>query len=83
MFNGTRVLHLVDSISDHCAILIADTIAVQPPRKHRFHFKEMWTKKEECKEIIKNAWVGSLHQCMPEGIATSLQVCAAGLARWN
>ena len=24
-----------------------------------------------------------MHQCMPEGIATSLQVCAADLARWN
>ena len=82
MFNGTRVLHLVDLTSDHCALLIADTIAVQPPQKHRFHFEETWTKKE-CKEIIKNAWEGSLHQCKPKGIDTSLQVCVADLARWN
>ena len=27
-FNGTRVLHLVESTSDHCALLIADSIAV-------------------------------------------------------
>ena len=31
MFSGTRVLHLVDSTFDHCALLIADTIVVQPP----------------------------------------------------
>ena len=24
-----------------------------------------------------------MHQCTPEGIATSLQVCAVDLARWN
>ena len=45
-FSGTRVLHLVDSTSDHCALLIADSIALQPSRKHRFHFEEMWTKKK-------------------------------------
>ncbi|XP_075658987.1 uncharacterized protein LOC142628835 [Castanea sativa] len=82
-FNGTRVLHLVDSTSDHCALLITDSSVVQPPRKRRFQFEEMWTKKEECKEIIKNAWVGGLHQGTPEGIAASLQSCAADLARWN
>ena len=30
MFNGTRVLHLVDSTSDHCTLLIVDSITVQP-----------------------------------------------------
>ncbi|KAK9986453.1 hypothetical protein SO802_031404 [Lithocarpus litseifolius] len=32
-FNGTRVLHLGDSTSDHCALLITDSIAMQPSRK--------------------------------------------------
>ena len=82
-FNGSRVLHLVDSTSDHCALLIFDFIAVQPSQKHRFHFEEMWTKKEECKEIIKNAWEGCLHQDTPEGIATCLQNCATNLVRWK
>ncbi|KAL0011423.1 hypothetical protein SO802_006531 [Lithocarpus litseifolius] len=82
-FNGTRVLHLVDSTSDHCAMLVADSIAVQPSRKRRFHFEEMWTKKEECKEIIRNAWEGGLHQGTPGGITSSLQNCATDLERWN
>lgn len=50
-FNGTRVHHLVDSTSDHCALLIADSIAVQPSRKHRFHFEEMWTKKRSVRKL--------------------------------
>ena len=43
----------------------------------------MWIKKEECKEIIKNAWERSLHQGTLEGIATCIQNCATDLARWN
>ena len=82
-FNGTRVLQLVESTSDHCALLIADSIAVQPSKKRRFHFEEMWTKKEEWREIIKNAWEGCLHQGTPESISSGLQNCAADLARWN
>ena len=82
-FNGTRVLHLVDSTSNHCTLLIADFLAVQPSRKRRFHFEEVWTKKEECKEIIRNAWEGRLHHGTLSSIATCLQNCAADLERWN
>ena len=74
---------MVDSISDYCALLIADSITVQPSQKLRFHFEEMWKIKEECKEIIKNAWEGSLHQGTPRGITTCLQNYAADLERWN
>ena len=42
----------------------------------------MSTKKEECKEIVKNA-KGSLHQCTPKGIAISHKNCTADLAKWN
>ena len=72
-FSGTQVLHLVESTSDHCALLIADSIAVQPSRKCRFHFEEMWTKKEECREIIKNAWEGCLHRGTPKSISSGPQ----------
>ena len=82
-FSGTRVLHLVDSTSDHCALLIADSIALQPSRKHRFHFEEMWTKKKECKDIIKNTWESCLHGGTPGSISSSLQSCAAELEKWN
>ena len=82
-FSGTRVLHLVDSTSDHCALLIADSIAMQPSRKRKFHFKEIWTKKKECKDIIKNAWEGCLHMGTPDSISSSLQSYVAELEKWN
>ena len=43
----------------------------------------MWTKKEECKEIIKAAWEGCLNQNTPEGVVASLQNVATDLVRWN
>ena len=43
----------------------------------------MWTKKEECKDIIKNAWEGCLHKGIPDSISSSLQSCAAELEKWN
>ena len=79
-FSGTRVLHLVDSTFDHCALLIADSIAMQPSRKRRFHFEEMWTKKKECKDIIKNAWGGA---CIGALQIVSLQVFKAVQLSWR
>ena len=82
-FNGVRVFHLIDSTFDHCALLITDKTTPNQPRKRRFHFEAMWTKKEECKEIIKVAWEGCLDQNTPEGVVASLQNVAADLVRWN
>ena len=74
---------MIDSTSDHCALLITDKITPNQPRKRRFHFEAMWTKKEECKEIIKVAWEGCLNQNTPEGVVASLQNVATDLVRWN
>ncbi|XP_075655017.1 uncharacterized protein LOC142625210 [Castanea sativa] len=41
-FKDARVHHIVDSTSDHCALLISNSFALWPTRKHRFHFKAMW-----------------------------------------
>ena len=82
-FKGVRVLHLVDSTSDHCALLITDKITPNQPQKRRFHFEAMWTKKEECREIIKLAWEGCPNQNTSKGIVASLQNCAEDLLRWN
>ena len=71
-FNGVRVRHLIDLTFDHCALLIIDKTTRNQPRKRRFHFEAMWTKKEECKEIKKAAWEGCLNQNTPEGVVASL-----------
>ena len=55
----------------------------QPPRKRRFHFEAMWTKREDCKDIIKDAWNGCRDLSMPSGLANGLRQCAIDLSLWN
>jgi len=79
-FQNTRVHHLIDSISDHCALLISNKVVVQPQQRRRFHFEAMWTHKEECKEVIRDAWNACLDTSTPEGLALSLRKCAVNLS---
>ena len=62
-YRETRLYHLVDSTSDHCALLVTDTLPQKPLRKRRFHFKAMWTKREDYKAVIKASWEGCLQIC--------------------
>ena len=56
-YKDVRVHHLVESTSDHVAPLIFDSFAMKKPQR-RFQFEAMWTKREECKDIIMEAWTG-------------------------
>ena len=82
-FQNTRVHHLFYSTSDHCALLISDTMFVQPSKKRQFHFEAMWIHKEDCKDIIRNAWSACRDTSMPGGLALSLKHCAANLLSWS
>ena len=82
-FQNTRVHHLIDSTSDHCALLVSNMVVVQPPQRHCFHFEVMWTHREECKEVIQEAWNTCLDTSTPEGLAFSLRKCAADLSSWS
>ncbi|XP_075663110.1 uncharacterized protein LOC142632622 [Castanea sativa] len=82
-YKEARVHHIVDSTSDHFALLISNSVAYQQPRRRRFHFEVMWTKKEECMDIIEAAWRNSTNQNNPRGMAKILNQCAAELSRWN
>ena len=53
----------------------------QPPRKRRFHFEAMWIKREDCKDVIKDAWNGCGDLSSPSGIANGLRQCASNLSR--
>ena len=76
--------HLVESTSDHCALLIFYDIVVQKhPNQRRFQFEAMWARREECKNIIQEVWDGSQELNSPSGIAARLSHCAENLSRWN
>ena len=75
--------HLVESTSDHCILLISNENSPSKPHKCRFHFEAMWTKREDCCEVIEAAWYNIEITNTPEGIALGLQHCATELSRWN
>ena len=72
-FKDTRVHHLVESTYDHCILLISNANSPSKPHKHQFHFKTIWTKREDCREVIKVAWRNGEITNTPEGIALGLQ----------
>ena len=75
--------HLVESASDHCALLIIDSFVPQSPQKRRFQFEAMWTRREDCRDVIKEAWTGSVRANNPSDIVAGLKRCADELSRWN
>jgi len=54
-FGGMKAHHLVDSTSDHSALLISDSTIQRQNRVKRFHIKAMWAKNAKCKTIIENS----------------------------
>ena len=82
-FERMKVYHLVDSTSDHYALLVTDSRARHRPRVRRFHFEAHWVKREDCKSIIEASWGFGVDLSTPKGIAENLRICAADLSRWN
>ncbi len=56
-FDGASVQHLAWQNSDHCLVLLSipDVITVRRNKKV-FRFEAMWTKEEECRQVIDSAW---------------------------
>ena len=52
-FRDTRVHHLVETTSDHCALLITDSFAPQSPRKRKFQLP--WLCFGDFNEIVSTA----------------------------
>ena len=82
-YKDVRVHHLVESVSDHYALLIIDFIVSQSPRKRRFQFEAMWTRRAECRDIIRTAWNDSVNLYSPNGMVAGLKQCGDDLSRWN
>ena len=82
-YKDIKVHNLVESTSNHCALLISDATIQKHPNRRRFQFEAMWTKREECKDIIQEEWDGSQELNSPIGIAARLSCCTENLSRWN
>ena len=82
-YKDMRVHHLMESTSYHCALLIMDSIVSQSPQKRRFQFEAMWTRSDECRDVIRAAWNDSVNLYNPNGMVAGLKQCADELSRWN
>lgn len=72
-FKEARVHHIVESTSDHCALLLPNSLASQPPRKCRFLFETLWTRREDCRDIIIVTWNSNMNISSPTGMALGLK----------
>ena len=82
-FGEVRVNHLVDSTSDHCALYVVDPKTPKQPRTRRFHFEAMWTKNDECRNIIEATWSIAGNVNTAECMAVALKACAMDLKAWS
>ena len=83
LYRTSRVFHIVDSTSDHCALLLTNQQASPIRGKRRFHFEAAWIRYEKCKEIIQEVWKNHSGMHSSSGLVKGLNDCASGLARWN
>ena len=79
-FEGMRVYHLVDSTSDHCALLLTTSPPHRSSHVKRFHFEALWTKNEDRREIIESSWGMGFDLSTLEGMIENLKLCAFELS---
>lgn len=82
-FQNIKVQHLVDTTSDHFPILLAHAKVLKERRKRKFHFEAIWTRRADCKELIKGFWDGGINLSSPNGLGTGLKQCAEALVKWS
>ena len=82
-FRDIKVRHLVDTTSDHCPLLLAESRVLQQRGKRRFHFEAMWTRRVDCKDIIEQVWNEGTGLNNPSGLITGLRQCVDALSNWS
>ena len=80
-FSNIRVQHLDETTSDHCPLLLADSVSSQKRGKRRFFFEAIWTRRADCKELIKEVWNSNTISHDPSSLSAGLKVCADRLAK--
>ena len=82
-FGELKVYRLVDSTSDHCALLITDPRTRNQSKTRHFHFEAQWTKREDCRATFEATWGVGVDLSTPNGISENLRSCAAELSKWS
>ena len=80
-FSNVRVQHLDETTSDHCPLLLADSVSFQKRGKRRFFFEAIWTRRANCKELIKEVWNSNTISYAPSSFSAGIKACADRLAK--
>lgn len=81
-FPKAGVRHLCNSNSDHNTIML-DTNLETEMGSRPFLFEAMWTKEEESKMVVENAWQTRVEGSHGFRLAKTLSVTSGELVRWN
>ena len=83
IFHEAKVHHVLMSASDHCLlVLLLKKNQYSKRGKKRFLFEAMWTREEECKEVIEMAW-DPYKDDSAWPIQERLERCQRQLQCWN
>ena len=82
-FSNVRVQHLDETTSDHCPLLLVDSVSFKKRGKCRFFFEALWTRRADYKELIKEVWNTNSISHDPSSFSARLKVCADRLAKWG
>ncbi|KAL5569408.1 hypothetical protein UlMin_025983 [Ulmus minor] len=93
LFSNAQVTNLGFSHLDHRAVKVTlgsswvwvrrNSSKGGKRRFHRFHFEELWTRDEECREVISSAWGASGSLTWNPDIVDMLGMCAEKLDEWG
>ncbi|KAL0314933.1 UNVERIFIED_CONTAM: putative mitochondrial protein [Sesamum angustifolium] len=86
-FPHARVVHLPALGSDH-APLILDTdsgrqMEYHPGSRRVWRFEAMWLRKEDCENVVSDAWLPSLDSDHTNSLLSNLERCRLGFIRWS
>ena len=82
LFPKDGVKHLCNFNSDHNSIML-DTNLETEMGSRPFRFEAMWTKEEESKMVVENAWQTRVEGSHGFRLAKKLSVTSSELVRWN
>ncbi|GMY24686.1 putative ribonuclease h protein [Fagus crenata] len=84
-FDAAVVSHLAVQNSDHCPLLLSIPKVVGVSKKKKlFRFEAMWTKDDQCKGVIEQAWgMEGLGGSPMYRVMEKLKGCRASLVAWS
>ena len=82
-YSQARVIHVVDSTSDHCALILTDQQFPQRHKQKRFHFEAVWIRYEKCWEIVQKTWRNQMGINSQTDLIGGLKECAETLTKWS